>query len=250
MITIFRRLRQKLIDSGNITRYLLYAVGEILLVVIGILIALQVNNWNEERKLLSEEERILQALKSEISQSIDQLENRYNTESGVAELIKIIIINDQRFDSLLNHPKIDSLMWRPLWMTVNETPVLQTYSDLKSSGNISIIQNHQIREGLSDLQFGLNNLDRQERDLLTVQQLRIDAIPIEKLDYITMLQATKYDEFNGSENDYKTLFKDRTVRNIMGVKLSMIERALEIRLSMIESCNNLLYLIENELEPK
>jgi len=49
MITLFRRIRQQLIDSGNITKYLLYAVGEILLVVIGILIALQVNNWNEGR---------------------------------------------------------------------------------------------------------------------------------------------------------------------------------------------------------
>src|SRR6056297_1458993 len=50
MITLFRRIRQKLIESGNITKYLLYAIGEILLVVIGILIALQVNNWNEQRK--------------------------------------------------------------------------------------------------------------------------------------------------------------------------------------------------------
>ena len=50
MITLFRRVREKLIDSGSVTKYLLYAIGEILLVVIGILIALQVNNWNEQRK--------------------------------------------------------------------------------------------------------------------------------------------------------------------------------------------------------
>jgi hypothetical protein len=49
MITLFRRIRQKLIDSGSFTKYLLYAIGEILLVVIGILIALQVNNWNQDR---------------------------------------------------------------------------------------------------------------------------------------------------------------------------------------------------------
>lgn len=50
MITLFRRIRQKLIDSGSVTKYLLYAIGEILLVVIGILIALQINNWNEQIK--------------------------------------------------------------------------------------------------------------------------------------------------------------------------------------------------------
>ena len=54
MITLFRRIRQKLIDSGSASKYVLYALGEILLVVIGILIALQVNNWNEKR--LNEQE--------------------------------------------------------------------------------------------------------------------------------------------------------------------------------------------------
>ena len=49
MITLFHRIRQRFIESGSVTKYLLYAIGEILLVVIGILIALQVNNWNEER---------------------------------------------------------------------------------------------------------------------------------------------------------------------------------------------------------
>lgn len=62
MITLFRRLRQKLIDSGSVTKYLLYAVGEILLVVIGILIALQINNWNEERKNMIKVENYTQSL--------------------------------------------------------------------------------------------------------------------------------------------------------------------------------------------
>jgi len=50
MVTIFSRVREKLIASGSVTKYLLYATGEVLLVVIGILLALQVNNWNEQRK--------------------------------------------------------------------------------------------------------------------------------------------------------------------------------------------------------
>ena len=47
MITLFRKIRKKLIEDDNIRKYLLDAIGEIPLVVIGILIALQVNNWNE-----------------------------------------------------------------------------------------------------------------------------------------------------------------------------------------------------------
>jgi len=51
MLRFFRQIRKTLIEQDNIRKYLLFAIGEILLVVIGIFIALQVNNWNEERKL-------------------------------------------------------------------------------------------------------------------------------------------------------------------------------------------------------
>tara|TARA_Y100000385_G_C13099534_1_gene643585 strand:- start:2936 stop:3121 length:186 start_codon:yes stop_codon:yes gene_type:complete len=50
MLTLLRKIRKSLIDSGSSRKYLLYAIGEIALVVIGILIALQINNWNESRK--------------------------------------------------------------------------------------------------------------------------------------------------------------------------------------------------------
>ncbi|MGB5318748.1 DUF6090 family protein [Eudoraea sp.] len=50
MIKFFRRIRQQLLKENNLSKYLLYAIGEIVLVVIGILIALQINNWNQENK--------------------------------------------------------------------------------------------------------------------------------------------------------------------------------------------------------
>ena len=50
MIKFLRRIRQKLLSENKISKYVLYAIGEIFLVVIGILIALQINNWNETRK--------------------------------------------------------------------------------------------------------------------------------------------------------------------------------------------------------
>ncbi|WP_298498219.1 DUF6090 family protein [uncultured Algibacter sp.] len=50
MIKFFRKIRQKMLTENKFSKYLLYAIGEIILVVIGILIALQINNWNEEQK--------------------------------------------------------------------------------------------------------------------------------------------------------------------------------------------------------
>ncbi|MDX1591967.1 MAG: DUF6090 family protein, partial [Balneolaceae bacterium] len=76
MITLFRRIRQTLIDSGSVPKYLLYATGEILLVVIGILIALQVNNWNEDRILKKE-------LSSYLTKKMDNL---YEDQRKLQEL--------------------------------------------------------------------------------------------------------------------------------------------------------------------
>ena len=50
MIKFFRRIRQKFIDKGNVKKYLIYAIGEIVLIIIGIFFALQLQNWNEKRK--------------------------------------------------------------------------------------------------------------------------------------------------------------------------------------------------------
>ena len=50
MIKFFRKIRHKLLNEGRLKKYLIYAIGEILLVMIGILLALQVNNWNEKNK--------------------------------------------------------------------------------------------------------------------------------------------------------------------------------------------------------
>ncbi|MFN1835246.1 DUF6090 family protein [Balneola sp. MJW-20] len=91
MITLLRRIRQKLIDSGSVTKYLLYATGEILLVVVGILIALQVNNWNEEKRALTQLESNFQNLVEDIQSNKEQLlelkEFRTESVDGASYLI-------------------------------------------------------------------------------------------------------------------------------------------------------------------
>jgi len=62
MIKFFRHIRQTLLKENNFSRYTLYALGEILLVVIGILIALQINNWNEENKAMLLEKEVYEKL--------------------------------------------------------------------------------------------------------------------------------------------------------------------------------------------
>jgi len=78
MLRFFSKMRYKLATENRAAKYLRYAIGEILLVVIGILIALQVNNWNETRKLQNEKYKLLIALKQEFLTNKKNLEEILN----------------------------------------------------------------------------------------------------------------------------------------------------------------------------
>ncbi len=76
MIKLFRRIRQKMLTENKFSKYVLYAIGEIILVVIGILIALQINNWNENRKTEIKIKNSLVALRSDLTQDTLLIQER------------------------------------------------------------------------------------------------------------------------------------------------------------------------------
>ena len=72
----FRKIRQQLLNENKFSKYFLYAIGEILLVVIGILIALAINNQNAQRKEIEQEQIILKQLKEDYKANLAQLDNK------------------------------------------------------------------------------------------------------------------------------------------------------------------------------
>jgi len=82
MIKFFRSIRQKLLSENKISKYLIYAIGEIVLVVIGILIALSINNWNQEIKTKKQEIKILTELKNDLKTNLNEIIETYNTTSS------------------------------------------------------------------------------------------------------------------------------------------------------------------------
>jgi len=104
MLKFFRRIRRKLINEGNLKRYLIYAIGEILLVMIGILLALQINNWNEDRKEKQFEKNLLlelrENLQSDISLNILQISTQNAHIDHIEELINHLHSNLPYSDTL------------------------------------------------------------------------------------------------------------------------------------------------------
>ena len=91
MLKFFRKIRQKLIAEGNLKKYLIYAAGEVLLVMIGILLALQVNKWKEQRKAKKQEFLLIKQLQIDMKSNLD----------GVVDLNKRLYYNSMGIDSFI-----------------------------------------------------------------------------------------------------------------------------------------------------
>jgi len=111
MIKIFRKIRQQLLTDNKFRKYLLYAIGEIVLVVIGILIALQINNSNEYHKKNIQETKFLLNIKNEFIKNQEELKDNIESHKYVAlqihELSKLMNPNPKeiassKFDSLIS----------------------------------------------------------------------------------------------------------------------------------------------------
>ena len=101
---IFRNIRQKLASENKVMAYLRYAIGEILLVVIGILIALQINNWNENRKLLKQEIEIYKELKSDLLQTQKEISNTITKHKKIIKSTQKLI-----YDILKKEPYTETI---------------------------------------------------------------------------------------------------------------------------------------------
>ena len=98
MLKIFRKIRQQVLSENHFSKYLLYAMGEIILVVVGILIAIQINNWNETRKNKQTEQKMLQPILKNLEedkQTLHKATKRYElTLKNIQRLFEPLPIPD------------------------------------------------------------------------------------------------------------------------------------------------------------
>lgn len=147
MIKFFRHIRKQLLSEGKTEKYFKYAIGEIVLVVIGILIALSINNWNENRKIIAQEQLILERLKADIITDVDgiltQMEyiNRSNKE--LTFIIDIILGNTET--NLQDFRKNLRSLLAVNFFNQNKT----TFNNIVSSGQIEFIQNKKLTDSIT-----------------------------------------------------------------------------------------------------
>jgi hypothetical protein len=142
MIKFFRKIRYNLLSEKRTGKYLKYALGEIVLVMIGILLALQVNNWNELKKQSNNELQLLNKLKNDISKDINRLKwldslytiNEANGKLGIELFYKAQTVKE--IDSVNS---LTSGQWHDL--QINNS----TYNEMLSNGSLYTMKNKELQ---------------------------------------------------------------------------------------------------------
>ena len=145
MISFFRKIRYRLAKDNQFLKYSRYAIGEIVLVVVGILIALQINNWNSERKTQLQEKVILQSLLDEFKTNSANLIIAKNSAAiGQEKCLEILkYISDDKLE--LSKATSDSLIMRSLNTFVTFNVNDGYINSLLSTGEIHILQNDTLK---------------------------------------------------------------------------------------------------------
>jgi hypothetical protein len=147
MIKFFRRIRQNFLIEGKATKYLLYTLGEIVLVVIGILIALQINTWNDEHKDRSLEIKILKEIYSNLALDLLEVKQDISIQDSVNLAGHKILqfIKNEVIPSELFYYDVSKLR-----VNTHFDPNKSGYSLLVSKG-VELIRNDSLRGALSVL---------------------------------------------------------------------------------------------------
>lgn len=150
MLHLFRRLRRDLIDKRRIGNYLLYALGEILLVVVGILIALQVNNWNDARKARAVELEYLSNIRADLTENLAEIDRFISARADrIADAAAVVssIESEEAVDAHeFNARCIHIYEWRRF------SQINFTFEELLNSGKLALISNDGIKSSLLRLE--------------------------------------------------------------------------------------------------
>ena len=180
MIKFFRKIRQNLLMENKTGKYIKYAVGEIVLVVIGILIALQINNWNENRKAEIEERDILQKLQLNLRDDINVFQYQLNFKNNMIDSYKqcLDILSEETVatkEEFMNH---FSSILQVGSVKLNMT----TFNNLQTTGQIRLIKSNELADNIvsyynTDYTLWQSALQDYTRNITAPYVLQFDYIP-------------------------------------------------------------------------
>lgn len=254
MIKFFRRIRQSLLSENKFSKYFVYAIGEIILVVIGILIALQINNVNETKKQRAQEIHYLKNLKTDLEMNIAHINTYIEQRKDRIASSKIILehfegkpITD--YEAFSTHcSKIYT--WRKFFQINN------TFQELMNSGNLALISNDSIKNNYLNLETLYKVMKDEEAHFRFDSELLLYEPNFNTIDLYPVIKTYTYNLTNGVAGEkvplpthqYDAMLTDLKQKN--GFVMAVFEFSVmnEQLAEMKKMCEQLIVLIDNELE--
>jgi len=219
MLRLFSKIRKSLLSEHRFSKYLIYAIGEIVLVVIGILIALEINNQNDERKERAKEIHYLQNIKTDLNLNIQELNRYIQIRSKLIKNADTIIkhfegepVKDlEQFNAL----GVEIYSWQKFYQKNN------TFIELLNSGNLSVISNDQIKNTLMNIETLYKKLKYEEdhyrfdteENLYKPIYSTLDLNPMVNSYTFLMSNGTQGNDRPLTEDYYKNYFQNVSIKN-------------------------------------
>jgi hypothetical protein len=239
MIGFFRKIRKKFADDNKPLKYARYAIGEIVLVVIGILIALQINNWNEDNKLAIKELNLLEELRANLQTNVENLEKDIEKQTQSIFYFKYIMaLADQK------KPYNDSIP-NALHIANYAPDVVLTASAFETfkSAGLDIIRTDSLRREILTLFEVTYPTLMQETKRLEDQLWPAVVIPLYQKHF------TNENE-NWIPNDYEKWLKDKEFFNMLSFRRSLREQSTLLKIKTSKQTTEVIQLIEKELNSR
>lgn len=254
MAQFFRKVRKKLFVKNRFTKYFIYAFGEILLVVIGILIALQVNNFNEQRKSNAKEKKHLISMKSELLNNIElvqiEIEELNKSLNGQRELIALI--NSEK--DTISEIELSKILATSFSNVLELKYQDGTFKELLYSGGLISINNDRIKNEIASWEGRMIALKTQEKGVYDLREKIFDymiengvlKIMLDNIGVSDRLQMQKSIKRNSS----KIILKSQKFENQLSYHIALIRSLNSYYLKLEKDIKSLLQLVEEELNKK
>ncbi len=247
MLKFFRRIRRKLIEEGNLKRYLVYAIGEILLVVIGILIALQINNLNEQKKDKAKESQILLSLSEDFKSNIVNLKTSIDQYPDLIHRLQTTLSYIGKSEKQLSEGMKDTI--RNTGYVFTEL-VDGTLNSILNSEKLELIQNEKLKRKLTAYPAIVSRFTKQEENL---EEYVINVQRDKLRNFVSLTELLPDDnpqnkiiKATAKKSDYFGLLNDMYYQNILTGLLLTNNRMSNIAIELMENTEEVLEILELE----
>jgi hypothetical protein len=242
--------RQRVLKDGNRNRYAIYALGEVVLVFVGVLVALQVSNLNETRNQRQTEQFLLKSLQKEMMANQERLGEAMSYHSKSREAAKKII---EIYNG--NHPgedyqEIDSLLALIQWAWTYD-PSMGALNSIKMSGHLNSVQNSDLRTMITNYEDLIKDTKEENKIL---QDLIIEKYIPAVNQYIPLSRRAKYlgEDYeivqSAFPSDYEGLFRDRSIEGVISyIYIWRIDEFTEEK-QLEKVMEDFIFILDKEIE--